>query len=114
MFWETDGLSPYFIKQDDRIIGFILLLERPFLKKGNDFGVNDLFILNKYKGKGMARQALEKLFQQKHGKYFVIQLIENSPAVSFWKKLYQSLNTPYEVRQEVVDGEHCIIQTFSI
>ena len=32
-FWDVDGLSPYFIKLDDEIIGFILLLERPFLKK---------------------------------------------------------------------------------
>lgn len=111
-FWEVDGLSPYFIKLDDSIIGFILLLERPFLKKENDFGVNDIFILNKYKGKGMGRQAIEKVFQEKKGKYFVIELIENRPAVSFWKKLYNELNIQYEERQDIIDDELCLIQTF--
>ncbi|MDR0139480.1 GNAT family N-acetyltransferase [Metabacillus idriensis] len=111
-FWEVDGLSPYFIKLDDSIIGFILLLERPFLKKENDIGVNDIFILNKYKGKGMGRQAIEKVFQEKKGKYFVIELIENRPAVSFWKKLYNELNIQYEERQDIIDDELCLIQTF--
>lgn len=113
-FWETDGLSPYFIKLDDNIIGFILLLERPFLKKENDFGVNDVFILNKYKGKGMGRKAIKKLFHEKSGQYFVIELIENIPAVSFWKKLFIELNIQYEERQDVIDDELCLIQTFKI
>ncbi|GGP14889.1 GNAT family N-acetyltransferase [Oceanobacillus neutriphilus] len=112
--WEVDGLSPYFIKLDDNIIGFILLLERPFLKKENDFGVNDIFILNKYKGKGMGKQAIEKLFQEKSGKYFVIELVENKPAISFWKKLYTKLNIQYEERHEIVDDEQCLIQVFKI
>ncbi|WP_152657998.1 GNAT family N-acetyltransferase [Oceanobacillus sp. CFH 90083] len=113
-FWEVDGLSPYFIKMDNHIIGFILLLERPFLKKENDFGVNDIFILNKYKGKGIGKRAIEKLFQEKNGKYFVIELIENRPAVSFWKKLYTELNIDYEERQELIDEEQCLIQIFKI
>lgn len=113
-FWEVDGLSPYFIKWNDNIIGFILLLERPFLKKENDFGVNDIFILNKYKGKGMGKQAIKKLFQEKNGHYFVIELIENRPAVLFWKKLFTGLNIQYEEKQDVIDDELCLIQTFKI
>lgn len=113
-FWEVEGLSPYFIKLDNTIIGFILLLERPFLKKENDFGVNDIFILNKYKGKGMAQQAIKKLFQEKNGKYFVIELIENRPAISFWKKLYGELNIQYEERHYLIDDEQCLIQVFNI
>jgi predicted acetyltransferase len=113
-FWEVDGLSPYFIKLDDGIIGFILLLERPFLKKENDFGVNDIFVLNKYKGKGIGKQAIVNLFRKKKGKYFVIELIENKPAVSFWKKLYTDLNIQYEERQDLIEDEQCLIQTFKI
>jgi len=39
MFWENDGITPYFIKVDNNIVGFLLLLERPFLEEENDFGV---------------------------------------------------------------------------
>ncbi len=113
-FWEVDGFTPYFIKVGDSIIGFILLLERPFLKKEHDFGINDIFILNKYKRKKLGRRAIEKLFEKKQGKYFVIELIENRPAVSFWKKLYNELNIQYEEKQETIDDEPCLIQTFMI
>ncbi|MDG5473719.1 GNAT family N-acetyltransferase [Jeotgalibacillus sp. ET6] len=113
-FWKVDGLSPYFIKIDDNIIGFILLLERPFLKKENDYGVNDIFLLNKYKGKGIGRQAIEKLFQEKRGRYFVIELIENKSAVCFWKKLYTELNIQCEERCDLIDDEPCLIQIFKI
>ncbi|MFJ7826387.1 GNAT family N-acetyltransferase [Psychrobacillus sp. NPDC096623] len=113
-FWETEGLSPYFINLDSNIIGFILLVERPVLKKDYDLGVNDLFILNKYKGNGFGRQAIEELFKVKKGKYFVIELIENSPAVSFWKRIYSGLDIQFEEKQDVVDDEQCLIQTFTI
>lgn len=113
-FWEIDGLSPYFIILDGSIIGFILLLERPFLTKENDLGINDFFILNKYKGKGLAAKAAVKLFEEKQGHYFVMQVIENKRAVSFWKKLYQELNIEINERQELIDDEQCLIQTFKI
>lgn len=114
MFWKTDGLTPYFIKMNDEIIGFLLLLERPFLSKENDFGINDLFILNKFKGKGYGQQAVAKLFQMKRGKYFVMELVENTPAVSFWKKVFKELSIEYEEKTELVDDESCFIQTFKV
>jgi predicted acetyltransferase len=113
-FWDVDGLSPYFIKLDDEIIGFILLLERPFLKKSNDYGINDLFILNKYKGKGLAVQAAGKIFEEKPGQYFVMQVVENKRAVAFWKKVYNELNIEIHERQDLIDDEQCLIQTFII
>ncbi|RDW17704.1 GNAT family N-acetyltransferase [Oceanobacillus chungangensis] len=113
-FWEVDGLSPYFIMLDDKIIGFILLLERPFLKKSNDYGINDLFILNKYKGKGLAVQAVRKLFEDKPGQYFVMQVVENKRAVAFWKKVYNGLNIETQERQDLIDDELFLIQTFKV
>lgn len=113
-FWDIDGLSPYFIKLDGSIIGFILLLERPFLTEGNDFGINDFFIINKYKGKGVAAQAAVKLFEVKQGKYFVVQVINNKRAVSFWRNLYIELNIEINERQELIDDEQCLIQTFKV
>ena len=113
-FWDVDGLTPYFIKLEDEIIGFILLLERPFLKKNNDYGINDFFILNKYKGKGVAMQAARKIFEEKPGHYFVIQVVENKRAVAFWQKVYKRLNIETHERQELIDNEQCLIQTFKV
>ena len=114
LFWSTEGISPYFIKLDDQVIGFLLLLERPYLTKDNDFGINDLFILNPYKGKGFGRGALKKLFNEKRGKYFVIELRENEPAILFWKKVFKDFEIDFDERSQLVDGEDCFIQTFLI
>ncbi|VDG97186.1 Predicted acetyltransferase [Lysinibacillus sphaericus] len=113
-FWKVDGLSPYFISLNEKIIGFILLLERPFLKKSNDYGINDFFILNQYKGKGLAVQAAKKIFEKKPGQYFIIQIVENKRAVAFWKKVYTGLNIETNERQDLIDEELCLIQTFKI
>lgn len=113
-FWEVDGLSPYFIMLDEKIIGFILLIERPFLTKENDYGINDFFILNRYKGKGYAMRATRKIFEEKPGQYFVIQVVENKRAVSFWKKVYTGLNIQTNERQDLIDEELCLIQTFKV
>ncbi len=114
ILWEEEGFSPYFIKHADDIIGFLLLLERPFLKRENEFGVNDIFLLNKFRGKGFGKRALEKLFKDKPGKYFVVELLENQPAVLFWKKAYKQLNIEFEERKERIDDEPCLVQTFTI
>ena len=113
-FWKVNGITPFFIEVNDCIIGFLLLLERPFLKKENDFGINDIFILNKYKGKGLGKQAVGNLFLKKPGKYFVVELVQNIPAVSFWKKIYNDLDIVYQERKEIIDDESCLIQTFHI
>jgi predicted acetyltransferase len=113
-FWKVDGLSPYFITLNEKIIGFILLLERPFLKKGNDYGINDFFILNRYKGKGLAVQAARKTFEEKPGQYFIIQVVENKRAVAFWRKVYTELNIETNEKQDLIDEELCLIQMFKI
>ncbi|WP_456278053.1 GNAT family N-acetyltransferase [Bacillus sp. AK128] len=114
LFWTIEGISPFFIMKEEEIIGFILLLERPFLKKDNDFSINDLFILNKYKGKGYGKQSLQLLFNEKKGSYFVIELIDNTPAVSFWKNVYSHFAINFEERTEMVEDEKCLVQTFTI
>ncbi|HHT7237708.1 MULTISPECIES: GNAT family N-acetyltransferase [Bacillus] len=113
-FWKIDGITPYFIKADNSIVGFLLLLERPFLKKENDFGINDIFILNQYKGEGIGKQVIKNLLKEKRGKYFVIELIKNVPAVSFWKKVYRELNIEFDERKQLIDDEECLVQTFKI
>ncbi|MFT4413684.1 GNAT family N-acetyltransferase [Fredinandcohnia humi] len=112
--WEGEGMTPYFLKVEDTIVGFLLLLERPFLKKEYDFCINDIFILKKYRRKGYPVQFLQELFSQKKGKYFIIELVKNEPAVLFWKKIYQKLNIKFEEQNKNFDGDDCLIQTFEI
>lgn len=112
--WEEEGLTPYYLKDDETIVGFLLLLERPFLKKEYDYSINDLFILKKYRRKGYPLLFLKELFEMKKGKFFAIELVKNEPAVLFWKKVFQKLEIEYEEQTNTFDEDECYIQTFEI
>lgn len=50
----------------------------------------------------------------KQDNYFVIELINNKAAVLFWKKIYADYDIKFVERQENIDGEACLLQTFKI
>ena len=114
LIWEREGLSPYFLKKDATIIGFLLLLERPFLKKNYDYSINDIFILKKYRRKGMTSSVLKTLFEQKKGNYYVMELVSNKPAVLFWESVYSKLNIAFDEKKQIIDDEECLVQSFRI
>lgn len=86
LIWRREGV-------EDQLAGFILILEAPFTKKV-DKVVNDFFILNSFRGKGIAKAAALEVFVHNKGRYYISQLVKNKPAVQFWKKVYslQGLN----------------------
>jgi predicted acetyltransferase len=114
LIWESEGLTPYFLLKDKAISGFLLLLERPFLKKNYDYSINDIFILKKFRRKGIAISLLKELFKHKKGRYFVVELAKNTPAVIFWSKVLSELDIKFEEEQKVVDGEDCLVQSFQV
>ncbi|WP_144529889.1 GNAT family N-acetyltransferase [Peribacillus simplex] len=114
LIWKREGLTPYFLKKDKIIVGFLLLLERPFLNKEYDYSINDIFILKKYRRKGIAIALLKELFKQKKGCYFVVELAKNIPAVIFWRKILNTLNIDFEEKKKIIDDEECLMQSFQI
>jgi predicted acetyltransferase len=114
LIWKREGLTPYFLKKDKIIVGFLLLLERPFLYKEYDYSINDFFILKKYRRKGIAIALLKELFKQKKGCYFVVELAKNIPAVIFWRKILNTLNIDFEEKKKIIDDEECLMQSFQI
>lgn len=113
LIWEKEGLTPYLIITDDDLAGFILLLEAPLTKKV-DKVINDFFILNPYRGKGVAKAAAARIFEQHKGSYYISQLNKNEPAVRFWRKIYQQMELDVEEYTEIQDGEEVVYQTFVI
>ncbi|WP_108671679.1 GNAT family N-acetyltransferase [Peribacillus acanthi] len=93
--WGNEGIHPYLIKADDQLAGFVLLLGAPFLKRV-DYCINDFFILNAFRGKGVGKTAARQIFTTCKGKFFIEQLLSNKPAIHFWKKLYVEMGLDFE------------------
>jgi predicted acetyltransferase len=114
LIWEGKGLTPFFLKSDTSIVGFLLLLERPFLKKDYDYSINDIFILKKYRRKGIAISVLKDLFEEKPGRFFIIELATNTPAIKFWRRALEELNLEYNEEEVLIDEDECLVQTFTV
>lgn len=113
LLWEREGVNPYFIMADGERAGFVLLLEPPFTKKV-DYVINDFFVYNRFRGKGIASQAAEALFNGRSGSYFVAQLAGNKRAVAFWQKVYNRCAIDYDEYEDEEDGEAIVCQEFTI
>jgi len=113
LIWEKEGLVPYLIHSEGQLAGFILLLEAPITKRV-DKVINDFFILNPYRGKGVAKAAAAKIFEEHKGSYYISQLKENQPAVRFWRKIYQQLELDVQEYTEDQEGEEVVYQTFVV
>lgn len=62
--------------------------------------------LRKYRRKGIARAVVHQFFNQYPGRYYIVQMVANEPAVKFWYKAYKELNGYRLVKQiEYSDGE---------
>lgn len=43
-----------------------------------------------------------------------MQVVENKRAVAFWEKVFNELNIGTHERQDLIDDELCVIQTFKV
>ncbi|WLR55219.1 GNAT family N-acetyltransferase [Mesobacillus subterraneus] len=110
---EKEGVTPYFIIADEKLAGFVLILEAPFTTRV-DKVINDFFILNTFRGKGVAKAAVTEIIAENKGSYYISQLVNNLTAVHFWKKIYRQMEIDFVEQSEVQDGEDVVYQTFVI
>ncbi|MBT2644896.1 hypothetical protein J7I80_22000 [Bacillus sp. ISL-41] len=66
--------------------------------------INDFFILNPYRGIGVAKASVSEIFSQNKGSYYISQLVQNKPAVRFWNKIYQQHGIGFEEHKELQKG----------
>lgn len=97
LFWEKEGLFPFFINIKDNVIGFILVQTGRFAPStGEDYYISEFFILRKYRRKGIGKAAISKLFSLFPGTYLLGQMPTNMPAIQFWKSLFKSLDIEFQ------------------
>jgi len=114
LYLERAELHPFFILYDGKAIGFVLVCSPPYVDDDVDYTVQELFLVKKYRGQGLAAQAVNLVFAQFQGRFKVEQLANNLSAVSFWKKYYEQhhieyVESEYSIEIENVAGSHRIL-----
>jgi predicted acetyltransferase len=107
-YLSNDEYHSFFIKSAERLFGFVIL---KITNNKSSFEIEQFFILKKYNGKGIGKQAAIKIFDQYKGNWKVTQVERNYPAQAFWRKVIQSYsNNSY---RETYDDKCRSIQEFN-
>lgn len=105
LYLERDELHPFFIRYEERTVGFILVTSKPFVDEGVDYSIQELFVLKKYRGMNLASLAVEQVLATFKGRFRVAELKNNAAAVRFWNKFYKDHNIRYTENEETIELE---------
>mgnify|MGYP000170673869 CR=1 FL=1 len=89
VYWEQEDHIPYFIYVDSDLAGFVLIRRYP--SNLSTYDVAQFFVLRKYKGQGVGKEALAKVISIFPGKWQIRVLLENFGALSFWKSAVSNI-----------------------
>ncbi|WZY00023.1 GNAT family N-acetyltransferase [Bacillus sp. FSL W7-1360] len=113
LYEQDERLHAFLISHDSHIAGFVMVNEPPYTADEVDYCVNELFVLNAFRKKGVAQAAIELVFEKFPGKYLNLQMVENARAIAFWRKVYERIGIPYSEAETLYDGELCNVQHFA-
>ena len=84
-YFEDKNRYAFLIKVDDELAGFALIHKNGTHPK-TDWNMGEFFIVAKFQGKGIGKQAAYLVWQQFLGNWEVTVIPENLPALYFWRK----------------------------
>jgi len=92
-FWEGDKRwNPFFITMAGTIVGFLVVLfENLDTDPEPTHVIYDFMILQKYRRNKIGCCAAKKAFELYNADWKVVQMENNTPAISFWRKVIRDM-----------------------
>lgn len=85
-FWEWPNLQAYIICLNGWPAGFACIASPPNATRGVDYRLQEFFILNKARRRGVGTEAARLLFDRLPGRWELSYNPENLPGAAFWQK----------------------------
>ena len=86
-YWVDEWRHPFLLRVDDKVAGFALISERSKITgKSGVFDVTELFVLRRFRRRGVGRAAAFAAFDRFGGPWEVRQREENPDATAFWRR----------------------------
>lgn len=67
--------------------------------------MGEFFIVGKFQGKGIGKQAAFKIFNMFPGQWEVMQMPPNVPAIKFWKKIIADYSNNQFIETTIIINE---------
>ena len=87
-YFKEPHRYPFLIYVDNELAGFALI-DKVGSVPETDWNMGEFFIVSKFQGKKVGSFVACQLFDQFPGKWEVMQIPENKPAILFWKKVIE-------------------------
>lgn len=111
-FWSSEGQHPFLIHVNDALAGFAVV-DDEVTDANSDFNMGYLFILRRYRKRGIGRHVAHQLFAQFRGNWEVYQVRENIEATAFWRRVINEFTQgQYTECEQEIDGRLSVLQTF--
>lgn len=88
-WWEKPNcLYPYLILVDDIPAGFVFIATPPYCSQGTHYFVNEFFLMQPFRGQGIAEHAATNVFEKFKGNWelFTNPADKNVIGQKFWRK----------------------------
>lgn len=87
-YWVEIERSPYLVRVDGSLAGFVLVARYNYLTGQKDTWVMaEFFIMRKYRHQGIGEHVADRIFDHFPGAWQVGQITENAAAITFWRKV---------------------------
>ena len=83
----SEQVQLYLIRCDGNISGMTVFTLSPFVKPGCDYCIVDIFVLNNYRGRGIASSVCRLLFKEHPGRYCIEVAENDNVALEYWDNL---------------------------
>lgn len=84
-YFEDKDRAAFLVKIADELAGFVLIHKKG-INPNTEWNMGQFFIVAKFQGKGVGKQAAHLAWQQFPGLWEVTVIPENTPALAFWRK----------------------------
>ena len=113
-YWVETERSPFLVRVNGYLAGFVLVARYDYLSGQKDCWVMaEFFIMRKYRHQGVGERVARDIFDRFPGPWQVGQIIENTAAISFWRKVI-SRYTHDNFQEHILNNDnwHGPVQTF--
>ena len=87
LFQKPGVISPFLIKADGELAGLAIVVTQPHATPGRDYRMEEFFVLNKFRRRGVGRTAASALLGQFRGRWEIAQRPTNHGAIAFWRSV---------------------------
>ena len=111
-YWQASDRYPYFIIDDEKTTGFVLVNRLSLLNKSNLHAIAEFYILPDFRRKQLGFMAARQTFARHVGLWEVAYDTDNKPAAQFWEKSISRLASSPISRTALDDGKTNVLSFF--